>query len=338
MYIFLIIVFLLFRLPRSLSPRFYLKMASTEIRTTLPLTVSTLSSPTPEPEDHARYHMVLLSIYSVVLLTGTISLSLMVRIILSTTRSITSIAVLNLIFAHFLFLFTVPFRIYFYATNRWSLGHTWCKTVSGMIHIHMVMSFMFYVTILITRLVTFYRKTEQVAFFRRMHALAASVVLWMVVLVVVPCFIFFLYGRPKEESNNQTNNNSTSEKEPQCFQFGNIAYTEKILNYIMSTVIIAVATVLTALQANVLLVLYRKYGKGCTSQQDFWAQVKSLCFAVVMVMCFIPYHAFRLYYIGHPQLQDVNEVLLSLTTLNCLDMLTFLGKGTCYMCYRIQTL
>ncbi|XP_045912340.1 probable G-protein coupled receptor 141 isoform X1 [Micropterus dolomieu] len=287
------------------------------------LVSTTNSEPLPDNKT-TEYYPALLAIYSVVLVTGTISLSLMVHIMKSSTTSITSIAVLNLIFSHFIFLLTVPFRIYYYATQDWNLSQGWCKMVSSMIHIHMYMSFIFYVIILITRLMTFYHKAEQVSPFRSIHALLVSAVVWIVVLVVVPCVIYYAYG--KITTNNNTNST-------QCFNFGNdIESAAKVLNYIISTVIIVVASVLTALQANVLRVLYSKHRQGCTSQQDFGAQLKSLCFALIMVVCFIPYHMFRLYYLEHiSELQDANELFLSLTTFNCLDMLTFLGRRTCYL-------
>ncbi|XP_044032808.1 probable G-protein coupled receptor 141 [Siniperca chuatsi] len=300
-------------------------MASTinqsQLSTAMSSMMTTNSKP-PYDNNDEEYHLVLLAIHSVVLLSGTISMSLMVHIMKSSRTSITSIAVLNLIFSHFIFLLTVPFRIYYYATQNWSLGIGWCKVVSGMIHIHMYMSFIFYVIILITRLMTFYHKAKQVASFQRIHALLVSAVVWIVVLVTVPCIIHFSYGK-------EVNTNATY-----CFQFGkNIQSTAKVFNYIISTVIIMVATVLTALQANVLRVLYRKHRQGCTSQQDFGAQLKSMCFALIMVVCFIPYHLFRLYYLEHIELQNINEVFLSLTTFSCLDMLTFLGRRTCSMCF-----
>lgn len=299
------------------------------------MTTSSLLRTSKPPDDNKNteeYHTVLLAIYSVVLLSGTISLSLMMHIMKSSTASITSIAVLNLIFAHFIFLLTVPFRIYYYATNHWSLGRGWCKVVSGMIHIHMYMSFIFYVIILITRLMTFYHKTAWVASFQRIHALLLSAVVWMVVLVMVPCIIYFSYGINNEEKSLGNNNSTTY-----CFKFGkNIESVAKVFNYIISTLIIVVATGLTALQANVLRVLYRRDRRRCTSQQDFGAQLKSLFFALIMVVCFIPYHLFRLNYLEHIELQSVNEVFLSLTTFNCLDMLTFLGRRTCSMCFPRQ--
>lgn len=293
------------------------------------MTTNSLTSMLPVNENSEEYHTVLVVIYSVVLVVGTISLSLMMHIMKSSTTSITSIAVLNLIFTHFIFLLTVPFRIYYYATSCWSLGLGWCKVVSGMIHIHMYMSFIFYVIILITRLMAFYYQGERVASFQKFHALLASVLVWVVVLVVVPFIIYFSYGK-KTTENTLGKHNGTD----RCFKFGaNIQNAAKVLNYIISVLIIVVTTVLTALQANVLRVLYRKHHQGCTSQQDFGAQLKSLCFAVIMVVSFIPYHMFRLRYLEDIKLENINEVFLSLTTFNCLDMLTFLGRRTCYTCF-----
>ncbi|XP_041670346.1 probable G-protein coupled receptor 141 [Cheilinus undulatus] len=282
---------------------------------------SNMTTKAPNGNGHP-YNMVLLPIYSVVLLSGIISLSFMVHVMKSSTTSITSIAVLNLIFAHFLFLVTVPFRIYYYASNHWDLGQSWCKAVSSMIHIHMYMSFFLYVIILVSRLLAFYHRAEQTAPFRRFQALLISAAVWVLVLVTVPVTIKYSYGT------------NTEEKKDLCFQFGNsIKSGAKVINYIVCMLIIVVATVLTALQANVLRILYRKHSEGSSSQQEFGAQLKSMCFALIMVVCFVPYHMFRLHYLENLYMEGPNEVFLSLTTFNCLDMLTFLGRRNCYMCF-----
>lgn len=282
----------------------------------------------PNSTDHVMYHPALLAVYSVVFVSGLICFSLAVHVLKSSATTITSIAVFNLVFTHFLFLLTVPFRIYYYSTNHWALGPKWCKVVSSMIHVHMYMSFIFYVIILISRLWSFYRKTEQIPSIQRLHALLVSVGVWVVVLVTVPCVVAFSYGK------KEAGNSNSSEANTQCFAFGeHIQSTAKVLNYIISGVIIVTTAVLTALQANVLLVLYKRDGEKCTLQQDFSAQLKSLCFALIMVASLIPYHIFRLYYLEHLNLEGINEVFLSLTTFNCLDMLTFLGRRTCFGCY-----
>lgn len=265
----------------------------------------------------------LLVIYVFVLLSGTLGMVLTVPILRTYTRSLTTIAVLNLIFVHFLFLVTLPFRIHYYAVGHWDLGPFWCKAVSSAIHIHLYMTFVFYVVILVTRLLAFHRRATQVEFHCRMHAFVSSLVLWAVVAVAVPCLVHSYYG------NMHTH---TYMERHKCFQFGRIIEDTKALNYATSSVIIVVAAVLWGLQAHALLLLYRKYGHGWRGQQVFWAQLKSMCFACIMVVCFVPYNIFRLFYITDVNLQSINEIFLSITALSCLDMLTFVGKGTCVWC------
>uniref|UniRef100_H2LRU0 G protein-coupled receptor 141 n=1 Tax=Oryzias latipes TaxID=8090 RepID=H2LRU0_ORYLA len=288
-------------------------------------TLMTLNS--MQPQRSTDYHTALVAIYSVVLLSGTVSLSLMMHAMKDSPLSTTSVAVLNLIFAHFIFLCTVPFRIYYYAVETWYLSSHWCRMVSAMIHMHMYMSFALYVIILLSRLLTFYNRDTQVSSFKRIHAVIASVVVWIIVLVSVPCGILYSYGKGGTDSNgSMLSNQNTS-----CFKFGKYMENFKEVNYTVSALIIVVALLLTMLQANILRVLYRKYQKKSSSQQDFGAQLKSFFFALIMVICFVPYHIFRMYYLEHIDMEDINEVLLSLTTFNCLDMLTFLGRKTCYL-------
>lgn len=230
---------------------------------------------------------------------------------------------LNLIFTHFVYLLTVPFRIYYHTAKHWEMTSAWCRVISAMIHIHMYMSFIFYVIILVSRLVRFYSRSKRKVSFNRGQVVVVSIVVWVLVLVVIPCVIYFYYGTRKSGLQNITH----------CFDFGEQIKSEgKVVNYIISIVIIAVSSVLTALQVNAVRVLYRKLQRSCTFQLDFGAQLKSLCFAAMMMVCFVPYHVFRLIYLEQIELQDVNEVFLSLTTFNCLDMLTFLGNTRCYMC------
>ncbi|XP_057680092.1 probable G-protein coupled receptor 141 [Corythoichthys intestinalis] len=285
------------------------------------LTTSAQNKSTGNREDD-EYHTLLAVIYTTVLLIGTTSLSITIHFMKSRTFSTTSVAVVNLIFAHFLFLLTVPFRIYYHVAQEWSLNLSWCKVVSSMVHIHMYISFGIYIVILVTRLMVFYRDSEQLPSSRRIYARVASVMLWMIVLMIVTYIIYFHYGK----SSNDTS--------LQCFRFGREIESPapRVINYIISTLFIIVAVSLTGLQAYVLCLLYRKHHQCCTSQQDFGAQQKSLTFALVMVVCFIPYHIFRLYYLEHRELENLNEVFLSLTTFNCLDMLVLFRRRACLVC------
>ncbi|XP_041737878.2 probable G-protein coupled receptor 141 [Coregonus clupeaformis] len=287
------------------------------------------------------YRLVLLSIYSLVLVIGTIGLGLIIHILQNNMRSVITIALLNLTLAHLFFLLTVPFRIYYYVAGYWGLGKPLCKVVSSMIHVHMYMAFFFYVVILVIRLLGFRSKKDRYEFYRKLHAFVASVAVWVVVFVVIFPLLYFNYGKEDHEDSTNHNRNKTASNVSQCFQFGSHLKKHdvvKMLNYIMSTVIIIVACVLTALQCHVMILLTRKYGRDCRSHQEFWAQLKSLCFVMVLLVCFAPYHVFRIYYLGNLlQLEAPNEVFLSLTALSCFDMFTFLGRGHCYMCDRGRT-
>ncbi|XP_077480819.1 G protein-coupled receptor 141 [Stigmatopora argus] len=297
----------------------YLKMDSTPIN--MNSTVTT-DAPNESKDDEEEYHTLLTVIYTVVLLVGTASFSITLYFMKLRTSSSTSIAVINLIFAHLIFLLTVPFRIYYHVTGHWQLGLPFCKVVSSMVHIHMYISFGIYVVILITRLLVFYHNSEQLASPRKIYPQVASAVVWLIVLTIVTCIITFTYG---------TSGTGNSKR---CFKFGNdINHIFRVINYIISTLFITVAILLTGLQVNVLWLLYRKHQQCCTVQQEFGAQQKSLNFALIMVVCFIPYHIFRLYYLQHTELQNLNEVFLSLTTFNCVDMLTLFGRRTFLVCF-----
>ncbi|KAL1006609.1 hypothetical protein UPYG_G00074400 [Umbra pygmaea] len=121
----------------------------------------------PDPESLPdTYNIALVFIYSLVLVIGFIGLGLMIHILKYNMRSVITIAMLNLSLAHLLFLLTVPFRIYYYYTNNWGLGHPLCRAISAMIHVHMYLVFVFYIVILIIRLLGFHSKKDSYEFYR----------------------------------------------------------------------------------------------------------------------------------------------------------------------------
>ncbi|XP_038819315.1 probable G-protein coupled receptor 141 [Salvelinus namaycush] len=275
------------------------------------------------------YRYALLSIYTIVLVGGTISMSLMINIIKSNVRSVTTTAVLNLIVVHFVFLLTVPFRLYFYAAGEWHLGPNFCKVVSAMIHAHMYLAFVFYVIILVIRYLSFFRRFNQVEFYRRLHALGASAAVWGLMLIVVVPLTAVKYG-------SSTDNNTTT-NDNQCFNFGGIfdeKHTVAVLNYIICALIIVVTLALACCQVWILGCVYRTHRAMIFSQQEFWAQIKSLCFMLVIIVCFVPYNVFRIYYVSNynVSLQMKNEFALAVTTFSCFDMLTFIGRGSFRPC------
>ncbi|XP_010888476.2 probable G-protein coupled receptor 141 [Esox lucius] len=287
------------------------------------------------------YRIALVCIYSLVLIIGTAGLGLMIHIVNSNMRSVIIIAMLNLSLAHLFFLVTVPFRIYYYSIDYWGLGEPLCKFTSAMIHMHMYLVFVFYVVILIIRLLGFHSKKDRYEFYRKLHAFGASVAVWVLVSMVVWPVLYIKYGKMHTDNTTGHSNNTTghSNNHTRCFRFGKGLCQKKVqvLNYILSSVTVIAASVLFALQCHVVFILVRKYGRDCTSHQEFWAQLKSLCIAMVLLVCFVPYQAFRIHYLRNLHLEDLNEVFLSFTALSCGDMLTFLGRRHCNLCDRIRT-
>ncbi|XP_071392920.1 probable G-protein coupled receptor 141 isoform X2 [Centroberyx affinis] len=168
-----------------------------------------LNSSTALPD---TYRWALLSIYTLVLVGGSISMSLMINILQSNVRSVTTMAVINLIIVHTLFLLTVPFRIYSYIAGEWRLGQGFCRVVSGMIHAHMYLAFMFYIIILVIRYLAFYKQRDRMEFYRTLHAVGASIAVWLLMLIVALPVAIMGYG-------STDSSNTTSTDTYQCFHF-----------------------------------------------------------------------------------------------------------------------
>lgn len=288
---------------------------------------SSTPSPTPTLTLTLPFRITLIFIYTFVLLVGITGLTLMISLLKTNIRSLTTIAFLNLMVAHFFFLLTVPFRIYYYATQTWHLGLGMCKLVSAMVHIHVYMVFTIYAIILTLRFLHYYKKMQWTEFYRRLHALGASALVWFVLFLIMLPLVLLQYGNSDEK-------NDTEGK--QCFKFGEMIKNPAVyaLNMILSIFIISVSCVQTGIQAIILHAMISKYGQASRSQQEFWVQIKNLVFVLIMLTCLVPYHLFRLKYLNDTEnLSAVNEVFLAITGLSCFDMLTFTGRGVCQVCW-----
>ncbi|XP_062849592.1 probable G-protein coupled receptor 141 [Trichomycterus rosablanca] len=264
------------------------------------------------------YRISLMVLYTLVFLGGILGVILMCTSLRSNMLSVTSVSVLNLVLVHVLFLLTVPFRVYYYATNSWALGTIFCKMTSSMIHANMYLSIIFYTIILSTRYLSFFEWRHRLEFYRVLHALIASVTIWAVILGLALPATVLTYG------NVRTNNNNL------CFTYGlalnNVGV--KVVNYILSGVVLVIWLSLASCQLYILWQVCRKHGKASLSHQEFWAQIKSLCFLLIMLICFVPYQSFRIYYVSAycQQLATINEVFIAVTAFSCFDMLIFAGR------------
>ncbi|NXJ66936.1 GP141 protein, partial [Rostratula benghalensis] len=266
---------------------------------------------------------VLITAYSVALAGGGIgSITMSFVLVKMNTLSVTTTAIINLVVVHSLLLFTVPFRLHYYVNKKWVFRMPFCKMVSAMVHIHMYLTFLFYVITLVIRWLVFFQRKIKVEFYRKLHAIAASAAVWVFVMVFLVPVLYFEYGRSGSYDNTT------------CFMFhkelehGSV----KALNYTIIAAVAFVTCVLLGLQIFILVKVSRKLSTSFWSHQEFWAQVKNLIFICVIIICFLPYHLFRAYYIQHVndigQLESYNEVFLSLTSLSCLDLLSFVLSGS----------
>ncbi|XP_048384685.1 probable G-protein coupled receptor 141 [Stegostoma tigrinum] len=269
----------------------------------------------------SSHNAALIAIYTIVLVGGSTGAFVMTWKIKTDSKSVTSTAVVNLILMHTFFLLTVPFRISYYVLGVWKFGEIFCKLVSAMIHVHMYLCFMFYVAIIVIRMISFFREKKTVEFYQPWHAVAVSLVVWtLVFLAVFPLFLGF-YGISKNYSQKQ------------CFQFQAEIANEfvKFVNHLSGTIVLSTICVLLAIHIYIITKLTNKHAGTFRKQQQFGAQTKTLLFLLIMILCFLPYLGFRLFYISqivmYPcslNLHTINEIFLALTAMSCFDVLTFL--------------
>ncbi|NXG48222.1 GP141 protein, partial [Psilopogon haemacephalus] len=257
---------------------------------------------------------VLIALYIIDLAGGTLGIIMMShQLFQRRPQSVMTIIISSLLVLHILMLLSIPFRLSYYILREWRFGWLACQLTSAIIYIHMYITFTFYVAIITIRLF----RLE----YKRCCTAAWVAAVWLLgALVVTPVFLSY-YGT------------SNSYHSSECFQFHK--EMEKvamvIINYCLIGILVSVCAVLTVIQLSVIYRLAVKYWPDISSHVEFRAQAKSFFFILVTLVCFIPHHVFRVYYIQNHHLDKdhkllpYNEVFLALTTLCCLDMLCFLA-------------
>ncbi|XP_018414272.1 PREDICTED: probable G-protein coupled receptor 141 [Nanorana parkeri] len=261
-------------------------------------------------------YVTLTVLYTTVLVGGTIGIIIMTLLLYRTnTRSLTTTVVINLLVVHSIFLLTVPFRIIYYVDRQWYFGFKFCKIISAMIHIHTYLSFIFYVAMLIIRYISYFKQKDKIEFYRKLHSVVASAAVWIIIILVIFPLFYVRYGWSSDD-------NSTG----QCFRFHTALRNPAVinLNYVLVVVVVSVICLLLVVQIFIIVRVVKKLRKSALDHQEFWAQLKSLFFILVMIICFIPYHMFRIYFIHHAnECYFYNEIFLGITALSCLDLLSF---------------
>ncbi|NXE95958.1 GP141 protein, partial [Menura novaehollandiae] len=257
-------------------------------------------------------HTVLIVLHIINLVGGTLGVIMMSRQLFQRrSQSVMTIIIISLLVLHTFLLLSIPFRLSYYILREWKFESFACRLVSATIYLHMYATFAFYVAIIIIRLF----RLE----FGKCYTTAWVGAVWLVGALVVTPVLLSYYGTSKSYNSSE------------CFQFqGELQEVHMVItNYCLIGILVSVCAVLTVIQLTVIYRLAVKYWPDINSHVEFRAQAKSLFFILVTLVCFMPHHVFRVYYIQNSHLDKdcklllYNEVFLALTTMCCLDMLCF---------------
>ncbi|XP_042332032.1 probable G-protein coupled receptor 141 [Sceloporus undulatus] len=273
---------------------------------------------------HFIWNPVLITTYTVVFIGGMCgAIRMSFLLVTMNTLSVTTTAIINLVVIHSLFLVTVPFRLYYYITDDWIFEPFFCKVVSIMVHLHMYLTFLFYVIVLLIRGLIFFQWKDKVEFYRNLHAVAMSTAVWILAFATIVPVMSLWYGQMGDYDGNR------------CFTFHQEFKAEavKVVNYTLIGIMVIITCALLGLQVFMLLKVVKKVSGSIWPHQEFRAQLKSSFFILVIIFCFLPHHFFRIYYIQHvnekqySHLALYNEVCLSITAISCLDLFSFVIGG-----------
>ncbi|XP_051466845.1 probable G-protein coupled receptor 141 [Apus apus] len=266
------------------------------------------------PNISEEVSIILITLYIINLAGGTLGVIRMSHELFQRSQqSVMTPIIISLLVLHTFMLLSIPFRLSYYILGEWKFGRFACKLTSAIIYLHMYSTFTFYVAIILIRLF----RLE----FRKCYTVAWVTAVWLVGMPVITPVLLSYYGTSKTYHSSK------------CFQF----HTEiqemhmVILNYCFIGILVAVCSLLTVIQLSVIYRLAVKYWPDLNSHVEFRAQAKSFFFILVNLVCFMPHHVFRVYYIQNYHLDKdhkllpYNEIFLALTTMCCLDMLCFIA-------------
>ncbi|XP_027691676.1 probable G-protein coupled receptor 141 [Vombatus ursinus] len=270
-------------------------------------------------DDHCR--RVLATLYSIVLLGGTASTIMMSHVLLQrNSQSIITVIIANIIVLHSILLLSLPFRLSYYFLLEWKFGWFICRVISSTVHFHMYFTFVFYVAIIVIRLLIYFKRFP-LQELQKCHVIALSVAIWLVGMLIFSLIFLFQYGTHMDSSQHH------------CFQFyQELNHTPVIvINYCMIGIIMVTVLILSLIQLVVITQLTKTLWPEMLTHQEFRAHINSFFFLVVIIVCFLPHHTFRVFFIQNyfqnkkPELILCGEICKALTTVCCLDMLCFIS-------------
>lgn len=261
-----------------------------------------------------KIHTVLIVLYIINLAGGTLGVIMMSRQLFQRrSQSVMTLMIISLLVLHTFMLLSIPFRLSYYILGEWKFDMFACRLASAIIYLHMYATFAFYVVIIVARLL----RLE----FRKCYTTTWVGTVWLLGALVITPVLLSYYGTSKPY------------KPSKCFQFHRELLEAPMMmaNYCLIGILVATCAVLTVIQLTVIYRVAVKYWPDINSHVEFRAQAKSFFFILVTLVCFMPHHVFRVYYIQNynldkeHELLPYNEAFLALTTMCCLDMLCFVA-------------
>ncbi|XP_043988231.1 probable G-protein coupled receptor 34 [Gambusia affinis] len=270
---------------------------------------------------------VLYSIIFILGLTGNL-VALWVFFFVHSKKNSLWIFLMNLALADLLLVVCLPFRIQYHLhENEWVLGDTMCKLVGYLFYMNMYVS----ITLLGLISVDRYMKIYGSARTRRKlsspkWSIAACAIIWVVALTLMIPFL--------RKSNDKCPNTK------RCFHYRTIPQEDLWKAHINIFVLVVFWLVFISLVLSygkiALKLLRRSQRRPDLPTAPHYNRVarKSFFVLFLFVFCFVPYHAFRIFYIktqisketsGTRDLADkFNEISLVFSALNsCLDPVMF---------------
>ncbi|XP_053171063.1 P2Y purinoceptor 1-like [Scomber japonicus] len=229
-------------------------------------------------------HSFLPPVFITVFVVGMVSNIWGLRSVYTSWKNIGNINIfmLNLGVADLLYLFTLPFLVYYYSGNsHWQFGQPFCKVTRFCFNLNLYGSIGFLTCISIYRYLGIVHPMKVMGKITSCHSLAISALVWIVVIIQILPDMFF-------------EKNDLKYKPYSCFDTTSDDRIREYLPYSIAWTVIGFAVPLV-----IILLCYGHVVVVLATKANINPLLKQRCLKLVVILvilfsiCFIPYHVFR---------------------------------------------
>lgn len=228
-------------------------------------------------------HALLPPVFTTVFIVGMVSNIWGLKSVCTSWKNIGNINIfmLNLGVADLLYLFTLPFLVYYYwSESQWTYGQTFCKVTRFCFNLNLYGSIGFLTCISIYRYLGIVHPMKVMGKITNRHSLAISALVWLLVILQITPDMFFEKNSP--------------EKNASCFDTTSSERMREYLSYSIGWTVTGFAIPLV-----IILVCYGHVVVVLATKANINPLLKQRCLKLVLILvilfsiCFIPYHVFR---------------------------------------------